>query len=111
MKYKIHITEEAEHDVEGTAHYIMASLKNPIAAAGLMAELDERINSLAHMPERYQLVNDIVLASWGIRFIKVKNYLAFYSVSQQTATVHVVRFLYAKSDWAFILRSSYLPEA
>lgn len=111
MKYNIHVAEEAERDVEDAARYIMVSLKNPVAAADLLTEFDEAANSLEHMPERYPLVDDIVLASWGIRFIQVKNYLAFYTVSPQTAAVHIIRFLYSKRDWAFILRNNYLPEA
>ena len=111
MKYKIHMTEDAECDVEDVGRYIMVSLKNPVAADRLLTELDRAVNSLAHMPERYRLVDDMVLASWGVRYVQVKNYFAFYTVSRQTATVHIIRFLYGKSDWAFILRSSYIPEA
>ncbi len=111
MKYTVYYTETAERDVEDTARYIMLSLKNPVAADQLLIEVDKAVNSLAHMPERYRLVDDLVLASWGIRFVQVKNYLAFYTISPQTATVHIIRFLYRRSDWAFILRSSYIPEA
>lgn len=111
MIYNIHIAEAARLDMKSAADYIKLSLKNHQASINLVRETNEALHSLAHMPERYQLVNDIVLASWGIRFIQVKNYLAFYTVSPQTATVHIIRFLYGKSDWAFILRSSYIPEA
>ena len=111
MIYNIHIAEAARLDMKSATDYIKLSLKNHQASINLVRETNEALHTLAHMPERYQLVNDIVLASWGIRFIQVKNYLAFYTVSPQTATVHIIRFLYGKSDWAFILRSSYIPEA
>ena len=110
MNYNIHITDEADHDMNQAVDYIEFSLQNPVAADALMDAVDLAVSSLAHMPGRYRLVDDIVLASWGIRFIRVKNYLAFYTVSPKTAMVHIVRFLYAKSDWAFILRNSYIPE-
>ena len=110
MKYHIHVAEAAERDVEDAARYIMVSLKNPVAAADLLTEFDRAVRSLEKMPERYRLADDMVLASWGIRYAQVKNYLAFYTVSSETATVHIIRFLYGKSDWAFLLRSSYTPE-
>ena len=62
------------------------------------------------MPERFALVNDKLLAAWGIRFVQVKNYLAFYTVSQTSNTVYVLRFLYGKSDWMSILRFGTIPE-
>lgn len=61
-----------------------------------MDEADTAINSLAHMPERYAPVDDQVLAALGIRFIQVKNYLAFYVIAKDTCTVHIVRFLYCQ---------------
>ena len=96
MSYKIHITATAERDLLKAADYIEFSLKNLDAA-------DEQISSLAEMPQRYRLVDDPVLSSWGIRFIKVNNYLAFYTIDENKQLVIIVRFLYQKSNWAFIL--------
>lgn len=111
MIYNIYVAEAARLDLKGSVDYIKFQLNNRQAAVNLMREANEAFHSLAHMPERYRLVGDMVLASWGIRYTQVKNYFVFYTVSPQTATVHIIRFLYAKSDWAFILRNSYLPEA
>lgn len=33
------------------------------------------------------------------------NYLAFYTVDDATQTVHIVRFLYGKSNWITILKT------
>ena len=96
MSYTIHITATAERDLLKAADYIEFSLKNLDTA-------DEQISSLAEMPQRYQLVDDPVLSSWGIRFIKVNNYLAFYTIDENKQLVIIVRFLYQKSNWAFIL--------
>ena len=104
MTYRVHITKAAERDMERAVDYIEYTLKNPRAADALLDEADTAINSLAHMPERYAPVDDQVLAALGIRFIQVKNYLAFYVVAKDTRTVHIVRFLYGKSDWASFLR-------
>lgn len=63
---------------------------------------DEQISSISELPQRYQIINDPVLSSWGIRFTKVNNYLALYTVDENRQLVIIVRFLYQKSNWSFI---------
>ena len=48
-----------------------------------------------------------VLASWGIRFVIINNYLAFYTIDEEKQTVIIVRFLYQKSNWTAILRQGF----
>ena len=103
MSYMIHITATAERDIIRAADYIEYTLKNPTAAEHLLDVATEQINSLADMPEKFHLVDDPVLASWGIRFIIVNNYLAFYTIDTEKQLVFVVRFLYQKSNWNSIL--------
>ena len=64
----------------------------------------EQIGSLAVLPQKFCLVDDPVLASWGIRFAIINNYLAFYTIYEEKQTVIIVRFLYQKSNWTSILR-------
>jgi plasmid stabilization system protein ParE len=104
MNYLIHITTTAERDMAQAADYIEFVLKNPQAADHLLDEADRQINDLAQFPKKFPLVNDKLLASWGIRFTKVNNYLAFYIVSEEDRRVNIVRFLYGKSNWTSILR-------
>ena len=80
MKYNIHVTQAAERDMANAYDYIDLVLKNPTAA-------------------------DKLLSLWGIRFTIVMNYLAFYTVDDATQTVHIVRFLYGKSNWITILKT------
>lgn len=104
MSYIIHITATAERDIIRAADYIEFTLKNPTAAEHLLDVATEQINSLADLPEKFRLVDDPVLASWGVRFIIVNNYLAFYTIDKEKQMVIVVRFLYQKSNWNSILR-------
>ena len=87
MKYNIHITHAAERDMANAYDYIDLVLKNPTAADKLLD------------------VADKLLSLWGIRFTIVMNYLAFYTVDDATQTVHIVRFLYGKSNWITILKT------
>lgn len=104
MNYDIHITRAAERDLAGASDHIEFILKNPKAADDLLDEAEKQILSLTEYPERYRLVEDPVLSSWGIRFVMVKGYLAFYTISVETNRVTIVRFLFQKSNWASILR-------
>jgi len=107
MSYQIHITSTAEHDLIQAADYIEFSLKNPDAAEHLLDAAAEQINSLSNLPERFRLVDDPVLASWGIRFVVINNYLAFYTINEEKQMVIIIRFLYQKSNWSSILRQGF----
>lgn len=107
MSYQVHITSTAEHDIMRAADYIEFSLKNPDAADNLFDAATEQIGSLADLPQKFRLVDDPVLASWGIRFVIINNYLAFYTIDEEKQTVIIVRFLYQKSNWTSILRQGF----
>jgi toxin ParE1/3/4 len=106
MTYKIHITKAAERDLIAAADYIEFGLYNPTAANALLDEVDERICALSTQPKRYAIVDDPILREWHIRFLPVKNYLVFYTVSDEEQTVMIVRFLYRKRNWISILAAA-----
>ena len=107
MSYQVHITSTAEHDIMRAADYIEFTLKNPTAADNLLDVSTEQIGSLSNLPQKFRLVDDPVLASWGICFVIVNNYLAFYTIDEEKQTVIIVRFLYRKSNWTSILRQGF----
>ena len=102
MSYHLHITSVAQRDISQAADYIEFVLKNPKAADDLLEETDQKINALLPFSQEHPIVEDKLLAAWGIRFTQIKNYLAFYVVEENQVTV--IRFLYAKSDWISILK-------
>lgn len=102
MNYHLHITSVAQRDISQAADYIEFVLKNPKAADDLLEETDQKINALLPFPQEHPIVEDKLLAAWGIRFTQIKNYLAFYVIEENQVTV--IRFLYAKSDWISILK-------
>lgn len=110
MNHNVHITKMAERDLGRALDYIEYSLKNPQAADSLLDEAGNMLGSLALMPERYALPEDKLLAAWGIRLVQVKKYLSFYVIAKETQTIHIVRFLYGKSDWRSILHQGFTTE-
>ena len=110
MKYDIHITRATEKDLSNAADYIEFVLLNPQAADDLLDEAESKIGELSTFPEKFALVDDPVLKAWGIRFTLVKNYIAFYVISEENHTVYIVRFLYGKRDWITILKQGFTLE-
>ena len=107
MSYQLHITSTAEHDIMRAVDYIEFTLKNPDAANNLLDIATEQINSLSDLPQKFQLVDDPVLANWGIRFVIINHYLAFYTIVEEKQIVIIIRFLYQKSNWTSILRQGF----
>jgi len=104
MIYTVLITKTAERDLSRAADHIEFVLKNPSAADTLLNEAERTAAALAQMPERWPAVDDKLLSAQGIRWVRVKNYLMFYTVSQAEKTVTILRFLYGRSDWMPLLR-------
>ena len=104
MNYQIRITRIAEQDLNDAADYIEFVLKNPIAADRLFDLAEEAISSLSQLPHIHPLVDDPVLRAWGIRYITVNNYLAFYTIDDSQSVVFIIRFLYGKRNWIPLLR-------
>ncbi len=102
MNYSVHVTKKARKDVIEAADYIEFNLRNPTAADNLVDDFERKVSTLSEFPERNRIVDDALLRSWGIRFAMVNNYLAFYVIIDDT--VHIVRFLYSRRNWAYILK-------
>ena len=104
MTYKVIFSDAARQDIRSALRYIRFTLQNKKAADDLRSKAKVITESLADLPERFQLVNDPILSSCGIRAVGINSYLAFYTVSED-GYVYIVRFLYSRRNWAKILAS------
>lgn len=110
MKYELYVTRSAEADIEESVDYIEFVLKNPQTADSLLDAVNEAFQSLTAFPLRNSLASDPLLNAWGIRFVIIKNHLAFYTVDEAVGRVNVIRFLYMKRDWVNILQNGSFRE-
>ncbi len=110
MNYDIYITAAAEADLNKAADYIDHILLNPQAADDLLDEAERQITDLSTFPEKHPLVEDPVLNAWGIRLTLIKDYLAFYVISEDEKRVYIVCFLHSRQNWAAILRQGFSYE-
>jgi len=107
LSYQVRITATAERDMINASNHIEFVLKNPKVADDLLNEAERKISSLSDFPDKFKLIDDPVLASWGVRFIVINGYLAFYVIDEDTKQVIVIRFLFQKSNWTSILRRGF----
>jgi len=102
-KYNVDVSELAENDLRDIIHYISTQLSAPMSAENMLDEIERSISTLDEFPYRHPKVMDELLATRGYRILAVKNYIAFYTIDEQSKTVNVERILYARRDWAQLL--------
>ena len=105
MNFRVDITETAKNDIIEAAEYLDYVLKNPQAADNLMEAIEKEIDSLTVFPERYAVLDDSVQSSFNVRFVRVKDYLAFYVIMEDERPVVILRFLHMRRDWTEILKA------
>ncbi len=101
--WQIVFTDVAEEDLLRASKYISEILKAPEAAENLILEAENSIGNLANFPLASPLVSDPYFADRGVRFLVIKNYLAFYIADETKQIVSIIRFLYARRGWVSLL--------
>lgn len=75
--YRITLTRRAKDDIIDIGDYIAYTLLEPETAENFVKGLRKAIKSLKEMPQRFALVEDLVLSSQGIHCMPYKNYYIF----------------------------------
>ena len=94
MSFEVEISAQAESDLRDVFDYIAVKLKAVRTAAGQLSRLQNEIQSLSDMPERYHLYEREPWHSRGLRVLTVDNYCVFYAVHNESNAVFVVRVMY-----------------
>ena len=102
--YKLHSTKSYIDNVTSIHSHIKKVLDAPMAADSLIDSLSEKLWQIKKMPYSIALVKDDYLASLGIRYAIIKNYILIYTIYEEKKIVKLVRFLDGRSDWINILK-------
>ena len=62
-----------------------------------------QLQGLDALPARQPLVRDAYLASRGIRMLPADGHLIFYTIQEETKTVHILRIVHGKREWNALL--------
>jgi plasmid stabilization system protein ParE len=101
--FTLRFSSRINDDIVSSIGYIKNTLKAPMAAESHFDELKKAYEKLKENPYIRPLVQNKYLASQGIRFIKVKNYILIYYIEEEIKEVFLYRFMYARRDWINIL--------
>lgn len=101
--YKIILTRRAKDDIIDIGDYITYTLLEPETARNFITGLRSTISRLKELPERYPLVDDVVLASQGIRCMPYKNHYIFYEIIDMMKTVIILRVGHNRRNWKELL--------
>jgi len=95
---KIIYTNTARRDLREIYEHIAYTLLVPDTAKAISEKIMREIRSLESLPERNPLYRDEPWHSQGVRFLRVKNYLVFYTVNLDAGTVSIARIMYGSRD-------------
>lgn len=93
----VHLTAEAEYDLETIGDYIARD--NPVRALSFLQELRSKCLGLADMPERFPLVPRYETA--GVRRRVHGDYLIFYRIDPEK--VVIIHILHGAQNYSTIL--------
>ena len=91
----------AQQDLEGIFDYISQDLHNPDAARNVVHDILDRVEGLEAFPFLGTAVEGLPADSGEYRVIGIRNYLAFYRVSD--TSIFVDRILYKRRDYLPLL--------
>lgn len=86
-------------DLNGIAEYLSNQLLAPYAAANLLLKIKNEIDRIALFPFSGATLKANEAFSKRYRWVKVSNYMVFYSTEESQNTVTIMRVLYASSDY------------
>lgn len=101
--YDVILTRRAKNDIIDIGDYIAYTLLEPETAYRFVAGLRSAISTLQELPNRFALVDDLVLSSQRIHCMPYKNYYVFYEIEETLNIVIVLRIGYNRRNWKEIL--------
>lgn len=101
MKNNIHLSNEAQADLDEIKDYITVDLENPVAALATVTRIIKAIRILADHAFIGATLSSIVDTETDYRFLVSGNYLVFYRIHDKD--VYVDRVLYGRRDFLRVL--------
>lgn len=83
--------------------YIALELCAPQAALDLHKAIAEALERLESFPLMGTELNVLLPLSASYRWVRVENYMIFYTVAEERETVYVSRVLFASSNYLSVL--------
>ena len=101
--YNVVITKPAQRDLLDIFDYIAFDLREPETASKLLSKVRLKVKSLEVFPERNNIISEPKYAERNVKWCPIENYVIFYQVSEVQTTVNILRVLYNKRNWIYLL--------
>lgn len=98
MTFDIEIAYQADSDLRSIFEYIAFELQSPVIAIEQLKRIENKINLLNEMPERFQLYRKETSRSGELRQMIIDNYSIFYYLNKEMKNVVIIRVLYNRRD-------------
>ncbi len=98
QSYTVIYSPEALNDLRDIYSYIAFELLVPSTAEGQVNRIRKAIRALDIMPARNPIVDWEPWKSLGMHKIPVDNFIIFYTVSDDSQTVTIIRIVYGGRD-------------
>lgn len=103
-KYRILLTKNAKDDLIEIRNYITYDLLSPDISKKFIYGLRKSISQLYYFPYKFPQIETKYIDGQSYRYMPYKNFLIFYEIKELEYTIHILRILYKKRNWAEILR-------
>ena len=101
--YSIYVSDSFQKDLMQIIYYINHSFSAPFTAANFLEIIENTLYDLTLMPHRYVLVSDPYLGKKGFRKCIIKKYILFFTIDEDSKSIHVHRILHSRQNWMNIL--------
>lgn len=98
MTFDIEISYQADSDLRSIYEYIAFELQSPLIAVEQLKRIENKINSLDEMPERFQIYRKENSHLSGIRQMCIDNYSVFFYSNKEKKKVVIIRVLYNRRN-------------
>ena len=92
MSYTVSLSTQADRDIRAIYEYIALSLLSPENAEAQLSRIEKQILGLDNLPKRFPVYKN------DIRCMPVDNYLVFYTVEDDPASVFILRVMYGRRN-------------
>lgn len=97
-KYQVEMTTLAQQQILQIAQYIINEYQAPEIAYGIVEKLEHELNKLTQLPERVVLTDLEPWCSKGIRKYIMGNYIAYFKIFEEEASIRVIAVVPEKMD-------------
>lgn len=101
--YYVNVLPTAQREITDILNYIATELCSPLAAINLNTAFADELQRLKKFPLHGKLLQTKLPLKHVYRWVRVENYMIFYTVDEQAESIHIMHVRFASSDYLNIL--------